>query len=112
MIVLRNLASGLIISADGAWDYHHRLSSPLNISAYFFGENGRTMMDHIFNGLRQVSSSIKAEYEDILLCQHTFRFKDPKSLRAFVQCLNDAQSDRVYFPLQSACAFCTKWTLG
>ena len=96
MIFLKTLASRPTFSADGAWEYDHRLGSPFNVSAYYFGENGRAMIDHSISGLRQVSSPIKAEYEDVLLSKRTFRFNDPESLEAFIERLNDAQKNRVF----------------
>lgn len=95
LILGKALASPHITNADGGWEFDHRLGSPLNVSAYFFGENGRSMIGQGASGLRQVSSAMKAEFEDVLLCQRTFRFNDPDSLEAFIERLTDSQKNRV-----------------
>ena len=96
LIFVHTLACRPTLSADGPWEYDYRLGPPLNVSAYYFGENGRATIDSRINGLRLASSSIKAEYEDVLLSKRTFRFNDPDSLMSFITRLNNAQLSRVF----------------
>ena len=95
MIFKETLAYRPTFSADGPWEYDHSLGPPFDLSAYYFGENVRGMVDASISGLRLVSSALKAEYEDVFLSERPFRFNDPESYAAFIMRLNEAQLSRV-----------------
>ena len=96
MIFTHALSYHSNFSADGVWDYGHRLGSPLNISAYYFDGSHRAAVDPRAGGLRQTSSSMKSEFDDVLLSKRTFRFNDPESLMTFIARLDQSQLDRVF----------------
>ena len=96
LIFVHTLACRPTFSADGPWEFNYRLGSPFNVSAYNFGENVRATIDPSINGLRLASSTVKAEYEDVLLSKRTFRFNEPESLMSFIARLNKAQLSRVF----------------
>lgn len=84
------------LSADGLWEYEHLHGAPFNLSAYYFGFGRRRFHEASANRLRLVSSSVKAEFEDIFLSMRTFRFNRPESLGAFVNHLTEYQSSRLH----------------
>ena len=83
------------LSADGLWEFEHLNSSPFNLSAYYFGFGRRRFHQVNTIGLRLVSSSVRAEFEDIFLSMRTFRFNRPESLDAFVNHLTWSQLRRL-----------------
>ena len=83
------------LSADGLWEYEQLHGGPLALSAYYFGFGRRKLHLGTVNGLRLVSSSFRAEYEDIFLSMRTFRFNRPESLDAFVNQLTVYQLSRL-----------------
>ena len=96
MILSHTLSSHPMSNVDGLWEYDHKLGSPFNISAYLFNGYGRAVINPRIGELRQTSSSIKAEFEDVLLSKRTFRFNDPKNLDGFTTQLHKPQLDRVF----------------
>ncbi len=93
---MHTLPGPRIASADGIWEYDHRLGTPMNVSAYYFGELHRGPIDSSVSGLRLTSSAIQAEFEDVLLSKRVFRFNDPTSLTAFFTRLTERQRSRVF----------------
>ena len=83
------------LSADGLWEYEHLHGAPLALSAYYFGFGRRRFHQSSANGLRLVSSSLRAEFEDIFLSMRTFRFNRPESLDAFANQLTAYQLSRL-----------------
>ena len=83
------------LSADGLWEYEHLHGAPTNLSAYYFGFGKRRFHQGSTKGLRLVSSSVRAEFEDVFLSLRTFRFNRPESLDAFVNQLTDYQLSRL-----------------
>ena len=84
------------LSADGLWEYEHLHGAPFNLSAYYFGFGRRRFHESSANGLRLVSSSVRAEFDDIFLSMRTFRFNRPESLGAFVNHLTEYQLSRLH----------------
>lgn len=83
------------LSADGLWEYDFRHGSPFNLTSYYFGFGRRKAIDQGVGHLRQVSSRIKMEYEDVFLTKTNFRFNEPHGLAEFLSRLTDAQKDRL-----------------
>ena len=84
------------LSVDGLWEYDHLNGAPFNLSAYYFGFGRRRFHKDSVTGLRLVSSSVRAEFDDIFLSQRTFRFNRPESLDAFVNRLTSYQLNRLH----------------
>ena len=83
------------LSVDGLWEYDHFNGTPFNLSAYYFGFGRRRFNQDDAVRFRSVSSTIRAEFEDIFLSERTFRFNRPQSLEAFVNHLSSYQLRRL-----------------
>ncbi|CAF9929826.1 hypothetical protein IMSHALPRED_008005 [Imshaugia aleurites] len=84
------------LSADGLWEYERMHGAPFNLSAYYFGFGRRWFSQGSANGIRLVSSSVRAEFEDVFLSMRTFRFNNPENLDAFINHLTDYQLSRLH----------------
>ena len=84
------------LSVDGLWEYDHLNGAPFNLSAYYFGFGRRRFHKDSVTGLRLVSSSVCAEFDDIFLAKRAFRFNRPESLDAFVSRLTSYQLSRLH----------------
>ena len=84
------------LSAEGLWEYENVNCSPFNLSAYYFGFGRRRFRQDRPTELRLVSSSVRAEFDDIFLSKRTFRFNRPENLDAFVKQLSRYQLSRLH----------------
>ncbi len=81
-------------SMDGVWEYDHLLGPIFDLQAYYFGFGRRGLYD-MNNSIRLVSSSLRADYDEVFLSDRTFRFNRPDSLAAFLDRLNESQASRL-----------------
>ena len=84
------------LSSDGIWEYDFTCGSIYDVRAYFFGF-GRRGLPNVdgFREIRQVSSSAKAESDDVFLSGRSFRFNQASNLESFIQQLTPAASNRI-----------------
>ena len=78
------------LSSDGLWEYEGTIGSVFNLSSYYFGFGRRPFVDSKFENLRLVSSSVKAEYEQIFF-ERPFRFNQAGNLFKFLDRLTESQ---------------------
>lgn len=93
------------LSSDGLWEYDCTCGPIFSTSAYFFGF-GRRGLGNGVEGLRQVSTAVKADFDDAFFFLRTFRFNQAANLNGFICQLTPELSDRISSFEIGICTLC------